>query len=82
MSPFSWHFMAIWAPFEPLEKDTQWFTETLSRLSDSEAMICLLELLAAIPEEAANRKAMRIGGINSSISSYICLHKSIVLKDY
>lgn len=41
-------------------QDNQWLTETLGRLSESEAMICLLELLAAIPEEAANRKARHV----------------------
>eukprot|EP00913_Durusdinium_trenchii_P006813 g6404.t1 len=61
-------------------QDTQWLTDTLGQLSDTEAMICLLELLAAIPEEAANRKVMVGAERRASFAASMLIHSSMVLE--
>jgi len=67
----------LWRP--PAE-DTQWLKDTLSQLSDNEALICLLELLAAIPEEAANRKVMVGAERRASFASSMLIHSNMVLE--
>lgn len=66
--------------WRPAAEDTQWLTDTLGQLSDTEAMICLLELLAAIPEEAANRKVMVGAERRASFAASMLIHSSMVLE--
>ncbi|CAJ1402138.1 unnamed protein product [Effrenium voratum] len=65
--------------WRPAVEDPQWLTETLQQLSGGEAMLCLLELLAAIPEEAANRKVMVGAERRSSFAASMLVHTNMVL---
>lgn len=66
--------------WRPAAEDTQWLKDTLSQLSDNEAMMCLLELLAAIPEEAANRKVMVGAERRASFAASMLIHSNLVLE--
>eukprot|EP00931_Biecheleriopsis_adriatica_P089960 TRINITY_DN64013_c0_g1_i1.p1 TRINITY_DN64013_c0_g1~~TRINITY_DN64013_c0_g1_i1.p1 ORF type:complete len:1076 (-),score=227.82 TRINITY_DN64013_c0_g1_i1:45-3272(-) len=67
--------------WQPAAEDSQWLSDSVRQLSEggADAVPCLLELLAVIPEEAANRKVMVPGQRRSSFAQSMLLHTQMVL---
>eukprot|EP00933_Yihiella_yeosuensis_P013903 TRINITY_DN1266_c0_g1_i1.p1 TRINITY_DN1266_c0_g1~~TRINITY_DN1266_c0_g1_i1.p1 ORF type:complete len:1065 (-),score=200.15 TRINITY_DN1266_c0_g1_i1:131-3325(-) len=62
-------------------QDGPWLSDSVNKLSESnEAVCCLLELLAVIPEEAANRKVMVTAQRRSEFASSMLPHTQMVLQ--
>ncbi|CAE8712929.1 unnamed protein product, partial [Polarella glacialis] len=68
--------------WRPPGEDAQWLNDSLRHLSEGgpEAVPCLLELLAVIPEEAANRKVMVTAQRRSDFAASMLIHTSMVLE--
>jgi len=69
---------ALWqAPAE----DGPWLADCVKQLSDSiEALPCLLELLAVVPEEASNRKVVVSAQRRSAFATGMLPHTGLVLE--
>mmetsp|Transcript_2912 Transcript_2912/g.9071 ORF Transcript_2912/g.9071 Transcript_2912/m.9071 type:complete len:1084 (+) Transcript_2912:224-3475(+) len=69
---------ALW---QPPTDDGPWLVDCMQQLSDGvDALPCLLELLAVIPEEASNRKVVVSAQRRQEFATGMLQHTSVVLE--